>query len=462
MKQADLVVRNAQVFGTHGSFHGGVAVQDGIIVAVGDDSVLPPGRETIDAQGNALLPGLIDAHVHIRAPGRTDREDFYSGTCAAAAGGITTILEMPVSQPGVANAEILLRRAAVASADAVVDFGLYGGGGASNTAEIAGMAEAGAVGFKTFMHGPPKGREQEYEGLHVIDDGALYDVFAAVAKTGLLACVHAENNELVEHGVASMRAQGRLDAFAHGPSRPPLAEIEAANRVILLAKDAGCRVTICHISLPETALMARRARFSGQEVLIETCPHYLVLTENAMGELGPFAKINPPLRSEADRAGLWNCLEQGWIDYVSSDHAPFTLADKEGSPDDIFAVPAGAPGLETLVPVMADEMLRSSAGGLTSLVKLCALNPAMAFGLYPQKGTLQPGSDGDMVLLDTQRSRVVRREDMKTKSRDSARLYDGWEVTAWPVMTIVRGRVVMREGRIVGERGFGRMVRPRR
>ncbi len=457
MKEADLVVRNARVFGPEGSFPGGVAVRDGIIVAVADDSALPPARETIDAEGRALLPGLIDAHVHIRAPGREEREDFYSGTCAAAAGGVTTILEMPVSQPGVANAGILLHRAAIA-----VDFGLYGGGGASNTREIGAMAEAGAVGFKTFMHAPPKGREQEYEGLHVIDDGALYDVFAAVAKTGLLACVHAENNELVEHGIAAMRAQGRVDVFGHGPSRPPLAEIEAANRVILLGKDTGCRVSICHVSLPETALMARRARFSGQEVAIETCPHYLLLTENAMGELGPFAKINPPLRSEADRRGLWNCLEQGWIDYVSSDHAPFTLADKEGSPDDIFAVPAGAPGLETMVPVLADEMLRSSSGGLSTLVKLCSLNPAMAFGLYPQKGTLQPGSDADIVLMDTSRSRVIRREEMKTKSRASARLYDGWEVTGWPVMTVVRGRVVMRDGRIVGERGYGQMVRPRR
>ncbi len=274
--------------------------------------------------------------------------------------------------------------------------------------------------------------------------------------------MHAENNELVEHGIASMRAQGRLDSFAHGPSRPPLAEIEAANRVILLAKDAGCRVSICHISLPETALMARRARFSGQEVLIETCPHYLVLDESVMGDLGPFAKINPPLRSEDDRRGLWNCLEQGWIDYVSSDHAPFTLADKEGSPNDIFAVPAGAPGLETMVPVLADEMLRSSADGLATLVKLCSLNPAIAFGLYPQKGVLQPGSDGDMVLLDVSATGVIRREEMMTKSRESARLYDGWEVTGWPVMTIVRGRIVMRDGRIVGERGFGRMVRPRR
>jgi dihydropyrimidinase/allantoinase len=460
MRQADLVVKNARVYTPHGSYRGGVAVCDGIIVAVGEDGVLPQGRETIDAEGKALLPGLIDAHVHVRAPGREDCEDFYTGTCAAANGGFTTILEMPVSTPGVSTADILLRRAGLAAQDAVVDFGLYGGGGESNIAHIAEMAEAGAVGFKTFMHGPPRGREADYDGVHVLDDKALLEVFRAVARTGLLACVHAENDALVRQGIASLRAEGRSDPYAHGASRPAIAELEAASRVILLAKEAGCRVSICHVSLPETALMARRARFGGQEVRVETCPHYLLLTEQVMGELGPYAKINPPIRGEEERRGLWRCLDEGWIDYISSDHAPFTVADKEVPGGDIFEVPAGAPGLETMIPVLADEMMRSSDEGLSLLVRMCALNPAMYFGLYPRKGALQPGSDGDLVLLDTGKPRVVRRDAMYSKSRDSARLYDGWEVTGWPVLTVVRGQVVMRDGQIVGRRGTGVMVRP--
>lgn len=461
VRKADLVVTNARVYAPYGSFHGGVAISDGVITAVAGEDSLPPGRQTIDAGGKALLPGLIDAHVHVRAPGREDREDFYTGTCAAAAGGFTTILEMPVSTPGVSTAEIMLRRAQIAARDAVVDFGLYGGGGASNTEHIAEMAEAGAVGFKTFLHGPPRGREADYDGVHVLDDGALLEVFRAVARTGLLACVHAENDALVRQGVARLRAEGRTDPYAHGASRPPIAELEAASRVILLAREAGCRVSICHVSLPETALMARRARFGGQEVRVETCPHYLLLTEQVMGDLGPFAKINPPLRSEEDRQGLWRCLDEGWVDYISSDHAPFTVADKEGPGDDIFEVPAGAPGLETLVPVLADEIVRSHDGGLSLLVRMCALNPATLFGLYPRKGVLQPGADGDLVLIDTETPRVVRRDAMHSKSRGSARLYDGWEVTGWPVLTVVRGQVVMRDGQIVGRRGHGVMVRPR-
>lgn len=460
MTHADLVVRNARVYTAEGSYDGGIAIKDGLIVAVGDNGSLPPGHEVIDAAGKALLPGLIDAHVHVRAPGNPSREDFGSGTAAAAAGGISTIFEMPVSEPGVANAEILLRRAELAARDAVVDFALYGGGGTSNVAEMAGMAAAGAVGFKTFMHGPPAGREAEYEGLHVLDDGALYDVFEAAGKTGLLACVHAENDALVSHGIAKMKAQGRVDPMAHGPSRPPIAEIEAAGRVILLARAAGARVSLCHISLAETALLARRARFGGQEVFVESCPHYLVHNERIMAEVGPFAKINPPIRSEEHRRELWRCLEEGWLDYLASDHAPFTEADKEGSPEDIFGVPSGSPGLETLVPVLADAMLRSPSLGLSTLVRTLALHPAKAFGLYPQKGALLPGSDGDFVLIDTERRRVVSRDRMYSKSRGSARLYDGWEVTGWPVMTAVRGRVVMRDGEVVGERGFGRMVKP--
>jgi len=460
LPNADLAIFNAKVITPEGSFHGGVAFRDGIVVSVGEDGSLPAASERIDARGRPLLPGLIDAHVHVRAPGREDREDFYSGTCAAAAGGITTILEMPVSQPGVANAAILRRRAEIAGRDAVLDFGLYGGAGESNIDDIPGLAEAGAVGFKTFMHAPPKGRESEYEGLHVIDDGALLAVFRAVAKTGLISCVHAENNELVARGAAELQAMGRRDPAAHSLSRPPLAEIEAASRVILLAREAGCRVSLCHVSLPETAMMARRSRFGGQEVRVESCPHYLLATERALEELGPYAKINPPLRTEEQRAGLWNCVEQGWVDYLSSDHAPFTEEDKEGPGDDIFAVPAGAPGLETLVPVLADEFLRSSDDGLSLLARMCALNPAQIFGLYPQKGTLQPGSDGDCVLLETERPKVLQRERMKTRSRGSARLFDGWEVTGWPVLTVVRGRVVMRDGEVTGERGFGKMVRP--
>ncbi len=258
-----------------------------------------------------------------------------------------------------------------------------------------------------------------------------------------------------------MRAAGRTDPYAHGESRPAIAELEAASRVILLAKEAGCRASICHVSLPETALMARRARFGGQEVRVETCPHYLLLTEQAMGDLGPYGKINPPLRSEEDRQGLWRCVDEGWVDYISSDHAPFTVADKEGPGGDNFEVPAGAPGLETMIPVLADEIIRSSDEGLSLLVRMCALNPAMYFGLYPRKGALQPGADGDLVLLDTDAPRVVRREAMHSKSRGSARLYDGWEVTGWPVLTVVRGEVVMRDGRITGRRGHGVMVRPR-
>lgn len=460
MRHADLVVRNAQVYTPEGSFPGGIAIAGGKVVSVGDDASLPQAYEVIDAGGKALLPGLIDAHVHIRAPGRADREDFRSGTSAAAAGGITTVLEMPVSEPGVSSAGILQRRAELASREAVVDFGLYGGGGAASLAEIPAMAAAGAVGYKTFLHAPPSGRESEYQGLYVPDDGALYDVLAAVAKTGLVACVHAENNSLVERGIAAMRRAGRTGPEAHGPSRPPLAELEAASRVILLARDAGARVSICHISLPETALMARRARFGGQQVMIESCPHYLLLTEQAMAELGPFAKINPPLRSEEHRLGLWRCLEEGWLDYLASDHAPFLETDKLSGAGDIFAAPAGAPGLETMVPVLADEMIRSSPQGLSLLVRCLALQPARIFGLYPQKGALLPGSDGDFVLLDASEPRIIGRERMYSKSRGSARLYDGWEVTGWPVMTAVRGRIVMRDGRVHGEPGYGQMVRP--
>lgn len=460
MKTADLVIFNARVITPEGQFRGGAAFRNGVVVAVGEDGSLPPGAQRIDAGGRPLLPGLIDAHVHIRAPGREEREDFYSGTCAAAAGGITTILEMPVSRPAVASAEVLRRRAEIAAGDAVVDFGLYAGAGQSNVDQIPALAEAGAVAFKTFMHAPPEGREEEYEGLHVTDDGSLLAVLRAVAKTGLVACVHAENDELIARGTAELQAMGRRDPMAHTLSRPPLAEIEAASRVILLAREANCRISLCHVSLPDTAMMARRSRFGGQDVRVESCPHYLLLTEQALAELGPYAKTNPPLRSEEQRAGLWRCTEEGWVDYVSSDHAPFAEQDKEGPGDDIFAVPAGAPGLETLVPVLADELLRTSEDGLSLLVRLCALNPAVIFGLYPRKGVLQPGSDGDCVLLETERPLVLQRERMKSKSRAAARLFDGWEVRGWPVMTVVRGQVVMRDGEVVGERGHGKMVRP--
>ncbi len=452
----DLVLSRGRVTTPVDTFEADVGVKDEKIVAIAAPKSLKASN-VVDCAGLFILPGIIDSHVHIRYPGNPEREDFETGTMAAAAGGVTTVLEMPISFPCVRTGEILRQRVAACAPAAYVDFGFYGAAGWDSVDDVKGTAGAGAIGFKTFLHGAPQGREKEFVGLCATDEAALLDVFKAVARTGLVSAIHAESNAICEKLTAALRARGDISPVAHAESRPEIAEIVSTASSLALAEEAGVRLQLCHMSTDRGVLLAWNARQRGLPVTVETCPHYLVADVGDLERLGPYARINPPLRSSRTVDALWDCLNKGMIDTIGSDHAPYLLEEKTRGEKDIFAATCGSPGLETLLPVMLDQV-NAGRTDLHTLVRIMSANAARIFGLYPRKGAIMVGSDADFTVVDLSTRRPVRREKMYTKAKDIALLYENRSLTGWPVMTVVRGHIVMREGRIQAGPGTGRFV----
>ena len=418
----------------------------------------PTASRTFEAGELLVLPGIVDAHFHCRAPGHPEREDFASGTRAAAAGGATTVLEMPIADPGVHDGEVLRARRELGEAHAYVDFGLYGGGGADE-AGIRSMATEGAIAYKIFLHGAPHGREREFAGLTVTDTRSLYRAFRWIAPTGLPCAVHSEDDDLIEERTAELRARGEVGPGAHHESRPDFVEALAVEKVLLLAETLGVRLHLPHISTGRSVESVKAARARGVRVSLETCPHYLLANSDDGERLGAFAKINPPIRPESDRLALWQAIKEGVVDIVASDHAPYTAEEKERGRAAIFDAPSGSAGIETMGPGIFDRALAGEIS-LEQAVDLLCERPARLFDLYPRKGSLRPGADADLLFFDPNATWTVDRSKFFSKSGDAARLFDGRTFRGRIRTTILRGEVVYADGQVVGAEGYGQFLRP--
>jgi dihydroorotase len=443
-RAVDLVVRGGKIVSPHGIVAAGLAVQDGVIVAVADNEALPDARETIDAAGRYVIPGVVDPHVHFRSPGFEYKEDWASGTAAAALGGVTTVLEMPNSDPPTSTLEGLQVKQAIAARDAYVDYGLYGMLGQGNLGDLPDLARHGVIGLKCFMGNNPIGH---------CDDGALLEGFEIAAELGLRVAVHAENATIIERRSARLRSAGRRDPLAHLESRPSVCAVDAVGRVIAFAEAAGCRVHITHESCQDTLPLIRSGKARGVAVTAETCPHYLVLTAEDMKARGPVLRVNPPIREAGHAEGLWTGLVDGTIDMLATDHAPHAAAEKIA--DNIWECWSGFGGLETALPLMLTEVHRGRIT-LPQYVTWACLAPAKAWGLYPRKGVLRVGADADIVILDLEREDTIRGEHFRSKSKLTP--FEGMRIRGRPLWTIVRGRVVVRDGALEGRPGWGRMV----
>jgi allantoinase len=454
----DTLVANGTLVSPAGRVPADLGIARGKIVAQYRPGEAPATTRTVDAAGLLVLPGIVDAHFHCRAPGHPEREDFSTGTQAAAAGGATTVLEMPLAYPGVHSGEVLRARRELGEGQAYVDFALYGGGGASEEG-IRSMAAEGAIAYKIFLHSAPPGREVEFEGLTATDTASLYRAFERIAQTGLPCAVHSEDDDLIEARTAELRARGEVGPSAHHESRPDFVEALAVAKVLLLARALGVRLHLPHISTGLAVELVKEARARGQRVSLETCPHYLLANGEDVERVGTFAKINPPIRPESDRLALWQAIREGVVDIVASDHAPYAAAEKERGQKVIFDAPSGSAGIETMGPGVFDGAL---AGELTleRSVDLLSERPARLFDLYPRKGCLLPGADADLVLFDPAGNWRVDRSKFFTRSRDAARLFDGRTFRGRILKTMVRGEPVYDEGRIVAEPGYGRFLRP--
>ena len=454
----DLTITGGQVVTPEKVMPATIAVAEGRIAGIFDAGERPSSRDHMDARGLHILPGLIDTHVHIRAPARPDREDFVSGTSAAAAGGITTLLEMPISDPPVNSAAVLSNRMTQLEPHALIDFGLYGSISPDNMEEIPRMAEVGAIAFKTFMTLPPPGREEEFVGLCCPNVADLYDLMQAVAQTNLLHCFHCEHAGLLDLFLRKVQASGETRGIAHARSAPPIVEDLSVAGILVFAELFGNRVQIVHLSSHKAAQLVKEAKAKGVNVSVETCPQYLFLTMEELNRHGPFAKCNPALRTAEEVENLWPYLLDGTIDVIGTDHSPYISAEKEAGRDDIFRATAGVPGLEAMLPLMLTAV---NQGRLTlpTLARLMSYRASQLFRLQG-KGQIALDYDADLTLVDMDRDWIFDRYRTLSKGGRNMHAYHGRALRGRVATTMVRGQVVFTDGRIVMAPGHGRCIQP--
>ncbi|ELY83016.1 allantoinase AllB [Natrinema gari] len=449
----DLVVRNCTVVTPAGrTSDAGVAVEDGEIVAVGRSDRLPEADRVLDAEGNVLVPGIVDCHIHNREPGLEYKEDWESATRAAAAGGVTTVVGMPNTDPVIDRPEHLALKFERGEASAHVDFQSYAVVTSENLDLIPEIDETGALGFKIFLGStvgdvPPP------------NDGEILEAMERIRETGKRLGFHEENGEIIDHYTERFKAEGRNEPIDHSHSRPVIAEREAVERMITFAEETGAKIHMFHVSSGSAAEAVARGKDRGVDVTAETTPHYLWFTEDVMRKKGNVARIQPPIRDAEEREILWDVgIDQGTIDCLATDHAPHTPAEKKV--DDPFGntwdAISGFVGLETEVPAMLPFV---DQGRLTleEWVRRHSTRPAQVWDMYPQKGSLQVGTDADFTIVDPDREWTLA-DRTELHSKNCVTPFEGETFTGKAIATVVRGNVVAEDGTVVGESGYGTRV----
>jgi dihydropyrimidinase/allantoinase len=444
----DLLVKNGRIY-QKGTFQDGeIAVKDGQIIAIDKKIKVAKADQIYDAKRNLVFPGFIDLHVHFRDPGYPDRETFYTGTLAAAAGGITLVGDMPNPNPPTTNTSSYSEKLKISNSKAVVDFHLYGGVNDTNLDQINSISSLGARLFKTYT-------TSKYKDLYVSSESSLHRIMKRTKANNSLLMIHAEDQSIINKATEKVKKKNQNGFMAHAYSRPPQSEIKMIKTALAVAKRVGAPIYICHVSTAEAVVLLRKSKKQGVKVFSETCPHYLTFIEEDGVCLGPFAKTNPPLRTEKDREALWKGLLDGTLDVISSDHCPYTVEEKKSGFNDIFSAPPGMPGLDTTLSIMLNHV-KNGYLDYYRLVTLYSENPAKILGVYPKKGTISVGSDADITIVDPRLKWSIKGKDLYTKSKIS--MFEDVKLRGKPIATFVRGNLVMRNGKVDSQPGYGKFV----
>jgi dihydroorotase (multifunctional complex type) len=440
----DLAVVGATVVTPRGRRRAQLYVENGSIALIADEQLA--AKQTIDAAGLFLLPGAVDGHVHFQDPGDTSREDFISGSSAAAVGGVTTVVEHTHSHP-VRDVAFLRDKIEHARRRSLIDFGLAAHAWPSQVGQHAALWRAGVTFFKVFScttHGVPG-----FDAAHML---ALFRELAAVDA---LCLVHCEDESITAENERALRAAGRVDPAVVSEWRSREAELTALNTVGLLARLSGVRAIAAHVSHPAAVDLLQRERSLGARLALETCPQYLYLHEDEILDHAGFRKFTPParIRSQSDAEEMWRRVAHGPITHVSTDHAPATRAHKtEGS---IWDMHFGLPGVETTYNLLLNAAIEGRLS-LERVVELVAESPARLYGCFPRKGCLEPGSDADFALFDLESERTL--DDASVVSKAGWTPYAGRRVKGRAVMTFCRGQLVAEHGRPVAAPGYGQFL----
>jgi allantoinase len=441
----DLVVSGQLADGNGLWSTGEIGVRDGAIAALGAPGTLR-GTSRLDVGHAMLLPGMVDAHVHCLS---YSGEGVAAATRSAAAGGVTTIVEMPFDVSGPINTvDRLSAKQELVAREAYVDVALLGTAAPDGGwREIDALRDGGVVGLKVslFLTDPQR--------FPRISDAELINVFTAAAANELPVCVHAENDEIIRALIEQLRAEG-ADPLAHCRSRPPVAETLGVLTALEVASYTGVKVHVCHASLPRSIDLVRWYEQDGADVSVETCPHYMLLDEQDMARDGFRLKINPPLRTARDREGLWLRLERGEIDVISSDHAPWPIADKTKA--NIFDNHSGAPGVETIYPLVLSEAYKRGPRAFDAAVRAMTVNPAARYGLT-RKGRIAVGYDADIVAFHPDQPWLVDERALHSNAGWSP--YQSMTVNGKITTTIVRGTVAF-DSELRARAGSGQLILP--
>jgi len=440
----DSVLTNAKAYLNMEIVDCSIAIENGKIFKIGKETHMPSADEKINLKNLLVLPGLIDVHVHLRDEGKAYKEDFYTGTAAAAAGGLTTVLDMPNNAPVTMSVETLKNRMRIAERSILVNVGFFSEF-PNDLGEISEIVAQGAVGFKLFM-------ACQVGGLNVDDDEALREAFTKVSELGVPVTVHAEDKALLMENKEKLKRSKRYDAKAFLMAHTERVELKAVERLLKLSAHTGVRVHFCHMTTKEGLKVVVEAKKSGRKVTCEVTPQHLLLSKSDFKRHGLMLTMMPPLRSESHIKALWKGIANGWLDALASDHAPHALSEKSAS--SVWDVKVGMPGLETTLPLML-TLVRKNRISLTHVVSLLSEKPAEIFNLK-DRSRLEHGRKADLTVVDFNSKFRIDASKFHSKAKYSP--FDGWEVQGKPVKTFVNGLLIMDEQEIVAKAGSGALI----
>jgi D-hydantoinase len=451
----DLAITGGKLVLPHGIEDACLVIESGRISAILKEPKLPPAVETISLNGELILPGAIDPHVHFKSPWM-ELEEIDTGTASAAGGGITMVVDYLFSGGGKSLIDAFQERKKMAESKAYGDYALHAiisEGSQQELNQLAKLVELGIVSFKVFT---------TYSEFVTNSTGYFLEVFQETAKSGGMVSAHCEDDSVLRYFTSRAKESGKNDPLSYVDSRPPVAEAISLQAMLEMTRQTNARFRIVHINTTRGVEIIKAAKTSGLSVTAETCPHYLVLTRKDMEKNGHLLKMSPPLREIHDNAALWNGLASGTIDMVATDHSPMHLLnDLETRKDDIWSIEPGIPGMETMVPLLFDRGVNRGLISIERFAEITSSETAKALGFYPQKGSLTVGADADLTILDPKKEAVIRADKLHSKADYTP--FEGWKVKGVPVMTLVRGTIVMDHGypgEIIGSSGHGKYILP--
>ncbi|MDB2349133.1 dihydroorotase family protein [Alphaproteobacteria bacterium] len=440
-KEIDLIIKNGKVFYKNKFTISNVIIHNGKILEISDNIKSYNAKKIIDAKNQTVIPGVIDVHFHVRAPSFPERGTVESETKAAAKGGITTLFEMPISNPCMSNGKVLKDRKEHFLKNTIINFSFIPAIGKLTNSNLRSLIKNGAIAFKIFTIAAPANRKSEFDGLCFTKENEILEALIHAKKSNLTTIFHAEDQNMLDYFKKFENNFKKSNPKIHNATRPAITEALAISKILNLNSIAKTKIHIAHVTSEISLDIISYFQKKGQDVSAETCPHYLFKTEKDVIRVGPFGKINPPIRTKADQDKLWKGLKNNSLSIIASDHASFSLNEKLKGKKDFSKAPPGSPGAELMLPLMLDAASKKKIN-LKKVIELMCLNPAKRFNIFPRKGIIKKGSDADLCILDLNAKWIVSQNTLVSKGKKCAHLYFGDKIKGMVKTTIVNGKIV--------------------